>query len=65
MTPAEIREARLALGLTLSQLASLLGYEAERQTGYKIESGIRPLRAPQERLLRAYLSGYRPDDWPA
>jgi len=61
------REARLRLGLTQTQMGALLGYEGEhvRQMVYEIEQGQKPLRPCQRRLLEAYLSGYRPDDWPA
>ena len=64
--PIEITEARRKLGLTHSELAHLLGYQGTntRQMGYDISIGKRPLREPQRRLLEAYLSGYRPDDWP-
>lgn len=66
MTPQEVREARHKLGLSLEQLAALLGYlgTQRRQMMHDIESGRRPLREPQERLLLAYLDGYRPADWP-
>lgn len=69
MTPGATfsREARLRLGLTQSQMGQMLGYEGEhvRQMVYEIERGQKPLRPCQRRLLEAYLSGYRPDDWPA
>lgn len=66
MTPAEIREARRKLGLSLEQLATLLGYQGEqrRQMMHKIEAGLRDLREPQRRLLEAYIEGYRPRDFP-
>lgn len=66
MTPAQFKKARLSLGLTLVQMAEMLGYEGEnlRQMGYDLESGRRPIREPQRRLIEAYLSGYRPKDWP-
>ncbi len=66
MTNPQLKEARHQLGLTLSQMAQMLGYGGEntRQMGYDIESGKRTLREPQRRLLEAYLDGYRPDDWP-
>lgn len=66
MTPFELREARLKLGLTLEQMATLLGYEGalRRQQAYDLESGRRTIREPQRRLVMAYLSGYRPTDWP-
>lgn len=66
MTPQQVREARHKLGLSLEQLATLLGYlgTQRRQMMWDIENNRRPLREPQERLLLAYLDGYRPDDWP-
>lgn len=66
MTPTQLREARLRLGLTLEQMATLLGYKGvqRRQMQYDLETGRRPIREPQRRLVEAYLSGYRPRDWP-
>lgn len=63
MTPDEFKQARQTLGLTQSALAAALGYGATIRVS-EIERGI---RAPSEsvmRLLRAYLDGYRPTDWP-
>lgn len=67
MTPTELKEARRKLGLTLEQMAVMLGYEGEqrRQLMHRIEIGERTLREPQRRLVEAYLSGYRPSDWPS
>lgn len=67
MTPTELKEARRTLGLTLEQMAAMLGYEGEqrRQLMHRIEIGERTLREPQRRLVEAYLSGYRPSDWPS
>ena len=66
MTPQELSEARHKLGLTLEQLATLLGYQGEqrRQMAYDLETGRRAIRPPQRRLVEAYLNGYRPKDWP-
>lgn len=66
MTPAELREARRKLGLTLEQMATMLGYQGSqrRQMMWDLESGRKPLREPQRRLVEAYLAGYRPPDWP-
>jgi DNA-binding transcriptional regulator YiaG len=63
MTPAEIRAARLSLGLTPEQAAPLLGYGARSRIS-EIETGARNPSAAAARLLRAYLDGYRPSDWP-
>ena len=66
MKPTELRAARHKLGLTLESMATLLGYEGRhrRQMGCDLESGRRPIREPQRRLVEAYLSGFRPPDWP-
>lgn len=67
MTPSELREARLRLGLTLEQMATLLGYRGphRRQTACDLEAGRLAIREPQRRLVEAYLAGHRPEDWPA
>jgi len=66
MTPRELTQARLELGLTLEQMASVLGYVGKyrRQMMHDLETGRRAIREPQRRLIEAYLSGYRPKDWP-
>lgn len=66
MTPTELKQARHTLGLTLSQMALVLGYDGEHamQQIRQMESGRRSIREPQRRLVVAYLEGYRPDDWP-
>lgn len=66
MTPQQLARARERLGLTLEQLADMLGYDGEhrRHMVHKLEQGVRPIREPQRRLIEAYLHGYRPADWP-
>lgn len=66
MNPQLVREARLRLALTQSQLGRMLGYVGAnvRVQMDDIETGRRPLRECQRRLLVAYLQGYRPSDWP-
>lgn len=66
MTPKQLSEARRELGLTLEQMATMLGYAGtqRRQMQYDLESGRRDIREPQRRLVEAYLAGYRPPDWP-
>jgi hypothetical protein len=67
MTPTQFREARRMLGLSVRQLAAMLEVEPEvvRRMEVQIGSGgHRPVRSSTERLLRAYLDGYRPPDWP-
>lgn len=66
MTGDELKEARQALGLTLVELGHLLGYAGEhvRAQVHKMETGDRPIKEAQRRLVEAYLEGYRPADWP-
>lgn len=66
MTPDQLARARQRLGLTLGQMASMLGYQGaqRRQMQYDLETGRRAIREPQRRLAEAYLAGYRPADWP-
>lgn len=66
MTPKQLAAARHKLGLTLEQMATLLGYAGaqRRQIQYNLETGRRVIREPQRRLVEAYLAGYRPPDWP-
>ena len=63
MTPEQIRDARLLLGLDQSQAARFLGYGSASRI-CEIETGARNASESVLRLLRAYLDGYRPADWP-
>lgn len=68
MTPNEFREARRVLGLSLRQFADMLSVDADAARRMEIPAGIeghRPIRGSVERLVRAYLDGYRPPDWPS
>jgi DNA-binding transcriptional regulator YiaG len=68
MSPEEIIEARRKLGLTLAEMATMLGYEGKEglrpALAHRLETGARRVREPHRRLLEAYLAGYRPKDWP-
>ena len=66
MSPSQLKEARRELGLTLDQMAIMLGYDGTqaRSQMHNLEAGRRELRPAQRRLMEAYLSGYRPVDWP-
>ena len=66
MTPTQLKEARHKLGLSLSQMARMLGYSGTHamQQIRHMENGDRSIREPQKRLVKAYLEGYRPKDWP-
>ena len=66
MTPDQLARARKRLGLTLKQAAALLGYDGlqAKSQVHHLETGRRDIRPAQRRLMEAYLSGYRPHDWP-
>lgn len=66
MTPVQLIEARRKLGLSLTQMAHVLGYDGphSRSQMHRLETGDRTIRQAQRRLVEAYLSGYRPRDWP-
>ena len=63
MTPAQFKLARQSLGLDPVQAARLLGYGCRSRIS-EIEHGRRNPSDAVVMLLSAYLSGYRPDDWP-
>jgi hypothetical protein len=70
LLPDEFREAQQQLGLSDAQLAAVLGYgDAAHVRRHKVrDMTASSYRAPNNqvtRLIRAYLAGYRPDDWPA
>lgn len=64
MTPQEISEARQALGLSQSDMAAMTGYGAAARWS-ELERGKRAPGGAVIRLIRAYLDGYRPPDWPS
>ena len=68
MTPAEIQEARQSLGLSRAELATLLDLQraqaVQRMEMTPTASTHRPPPPRVARLIKAYLAGYRPDDWP-
>ena len=66
MEPEDVRAARLELQLSSWDMATLLGYTGNlrRDMMFQLESGRKPVREPQRRLIEAYLAGYRPIGWP-
>jgi predicted transcriptional regulator len=67
VTPNELRQARRELRLSIRQLAEMLSVDADLVRRMEIQvggDGHRPIRGSIERLVRAYLWGYRPPDWP-
>ena len=63
MTSDEFKHARKSLGLNQYQAARLLGYGAAARIS-EVERGVKGVSDSVIRLMRAYLDGYRPDDWP-
>lgn len=63
MTGSEIATIRKALGLSQQELAAVMGYGNKVRIS-ELERGKREIGPAAERLLDAYLKGYRPDDWP-
>ncbi len=54
MTPAELREARVEMGLTQQTLADSTGHDV--RTVRRWESGESPIKAPMARLIRHWLA---------
>lgn len=63
MTPAQFKQSRSNLGLTQQQLATLLGYGTYSRIS-ELEGGRTQITDQCERLMQAYVDGYRPRDWP-
>lgn len=63
MTPAEFKEARQSLGLGQMQMAQMLGFSRKASVG-DMERAVKPITDQTARLMRAYIAGYRPADWP-
>ncbi|WP_421878353.1 hypothetical protein [Pacificispira sp.] len=67
MNPDDIRQARHALCLSVAQMATLLETDPQTVRRMEMSSDRATARAPAARmvrLLRAYLDGWRPADWP-
>ena len=68
MTHLELKKHRNALGLTVKQLALVIGcnpVHVRRMETDPTVASSRPINPQAERLIIAYLEGYRPADWPA
>ncbi|MDO5648348.1 hypothetical protein [Paracoccus sp. (in: a-proteobacteria)] len=63
MTADELKAARKSLGLKQHEIAPLLGFGHSVRVS-ELERGATAISAAVERLVRAYLDGYRPNDWP-
>nr|WP_321482321.1 hypothetical protein [uncultured Cohaesibacter sp.] len=68
MTGEDLKNAREVLGLSQFELGLMFGYKPSgnmRQQISRMERGEKPVNNIHRRLIDAYLSGYRPKDWPA
>lgn len=67
MTPKQFKEARHKLGLSVSQMAKALGVsdiQIRRMQTPPDKGSHREVQTTTEKLIHAYLDGYRPADWP-
>ncbi len=67
MTHDEIQKARVTLGLSVADMAKMLGHDPVQQRRLESAPEVnmhREARPTTVRLLQAFLDGYRPADWP-
>ncbi len=66
MTPQEFKAAREALGLSASQLGTILSTDPRTIRKWEAEHGgsARPPNPIACRVLEWMLAGYRPPEWP-
>lgn len=62
MTPAQLKQARQSLGLSVSQLADVLN--TEPRTIRRWEDGTRQPNPVAVRVMEWLLNGYRPPEYP-
>jgi cytoskeletal protein RodZ len=66
MTPAEFRAARQSLGLSVNQMAALLEVHPTHVRHMEVDgTSNRRVMPVTEKLIRAYVDGYRPHNWPS
>jgi DNA-binding transcriptional regulator YiaG len=69
MSADELEAARRTLGLSVREFAAMLGCSQQHLWRMRTSAGEkrqhRRVTGTTERLVRAYLAGYRPRDWPA
>lgn len=67
MNHAEFKQHRKALGLSVNQMALVLGCSPVHVRRMELDPSVdsaRQVNPQAERLVLAYLEGYRPKDWP-
>lgn len=67
MTGEEFEAALRGLGLTDPQAADLLRYKGKhrRQQVYRMRKGLAVIPEDKADMVRSWLAGYRPKDWPS
>jgi len=63
----DLKMARLQLGLSLDEMGQVLDTDRRAVSRYEASPDTKTHREPAVRIVRlveAYLSGYRPPDWP-
>lgn len=63
----DLASARVALGLSLNQMAYMLDTDLRSVSRFEAPKGSKSHRDPAVRVVRlvdAYLDGWRPADWP-
>jgi transcriptional regulator with XRE-family HTH domain len=66
MTPSEFKAARQSLGLSVHDMARVLGVSPTHVRRLEMDpsdNSHRPVTWTMERLVHAYLKGYRCPDW--
>lgn len=67
MTPEELNDARHELGLSQREMADMLDTDKQTVRRMEMDPSAQTAREPAPRMVRlikAYIAGYRPDDWP-
>lgn len=67
MTPSQFKQARQQLGLSLSELAAILGVDDRTIRKWEAPEDTNSARPPNPiavRVVQWLLDGYRPPQWP-
>lgn len=67
MTPADFKQARLSLGLSVTQTADLLGVDDRTVGRWEADPALPSSRSPHptaSRVMGWMLDGFRPPEWP-
>lgn len=63
MTPEQFRKARQSLGLSISQMAEILGINPRTVRRWE-EGDALPPNPTASRVMQWMLDGFRPPEWP-